>query len=198
MKFTAKPCSVEGRTTWVREGDDYLAANMARSLKETPACFDFMIQLRTDPASEPIEDPTIEWTGAEYVPVARIEIPLQEFHSEEQKQFCENLSFTPWHSLPEHRPLGGINRMRDAVYEAISNARHGDDGAPREEPSSTRRRRTRAQAGCPERHPRRDRRAGGAFPRWTQNAGVGGAPDGGPTVFRSRGIQRRPGTPRVP
>ena len=134
MKFTAKPCSTEGLTTWAREGDDYLAANMARNLQETPGCFDFMVQLRTDPDNEPIEDPTIEWKGSEYRTVARIDIPLQEFQSPEQQEFCENLSFNPWHSLPEHQPLGGINRMRKAVYEAISKARHGDNGAPRTEP----------------------------------------------------------------
>ena len=38
--------------------------------------------------------------------------------------FGENLSFTPWHSLPEHRPLGGINRARKAIYRAISRQRH--------------------------------------------------------------------------
>ena len=25
-----------------------------------------------------------------------------------------------WHALPEHRPIGGINRLRKAVYEAVS------------------------------------------------------------------------------
>ncbi|MEK1942330.1 MAG: hypothetical protein AAAB16_18325, partial [Pseudomonas sp.] len=33
-------------------------------------------------------------------------------------------SFNPWHALPEHRPLGGINRLRKAVYEAVSAYRH--------------------------------------------------------------------------
>ena len=39
-------------------------------------------------------------------------------------QHCENLSFNPWHSLPAHRPLGGINRARKVVYPALSKLRH--------------------------------------------------------------------------
>jgi hypothetical protein len=26
------------------------------------------------------------------------------------------LAFNPWHALAEHRPMGGINRLRKAVY----------------------------------------------------------------------------------
>jgi hypothetical protein len=46
----------------------------------------------------------------------------------------ENLSFTPWHSLPEHRPLGNLNRARKKVYEATSRKRHLENNAPRAEP----------------------------------------------------------------
>ena len=48
--------------------------------------------------------------------------------------FCENLSYTPWHSLPDHRPIGGINRARKVVYEAISKVRHDYNAVPRREP----------------------------------------------------------------
>ena len=48
----------------------------------------------------------------------------------------ENLSFTPWHSLPEHRPIGGINRVRKAVYLAVSTLRHRLNQAPRVEPTA--------------------------------------------------------------
>jgi hypothetical protein len=52
--------------------------------------------------------------------VATIRIPAQDFTTEAMKDFAENLSCTPWHSLPEHRPLGGINRVRRTVYETLS------------------------------------------------------------------------------
>jgi hypothetical protein len=36
----------------------------------------------------------------------------------------ENLSFSPWNALPEHRPIGQRNRTRKEVYEASSKYRH--------------------------------------------------------------------------
>ena len=49
--------------------------------------------------------------------------------------FCENLSFTPWHSLPQHRPLGAVNRVRRTVYESVSKKRHALNQTPRKEPT---------------------------------------------------------------
>ena len=40
-----------------------------------------------------------------------------------------------WHAIPEHRPLGGINRARKLVYRAISEFRHQMNHAPRVEPA---------------------------------------------------------------
>ena len=100
-------------------------------------CFDFMVQLRTNPTTMPVEDPTAHWKEAAspFVTVATIRIPPQEFTSPARKTFAENLSFTPWHTLPAHRPLGGINRVRRVVYEAISTLRHDQNGVPRLEPT---------------------------------------------------------------
>jgi hypothetical protein len=97
-----------------------------------------MVQFRASPKSMPVEDPMVEWSEARspFIKVAEIRIPPQSFRGEEQLTICENLSFTPWHALPEHRPLGGINRMRKTVYETISKLRHQMNAAPREEPSA--------------------------------------------------------------
>ncbi len=96
--------------------------------------FDFAIQLHK--SGMPIEDPTIEWLerDAPFVRVARVVIPQQTFDDPERLAFGEALSFTPWHGLDAHRPLGGINRVRRSVYEAISTLRHDLNGAVREEP----------------------------------------------------------------
>lgn len=121
-------------------GSDFLRENMATHLALEPARFDFMVQLRTHPASMPIEDPTIEWSEREsaFLPVARITIPPQEFRTTEQLAFCENLSFSPWHAIPEHRPLGGINRIRQPVYDTSSRIRHELNDQPRLEPQEDR------------------------------------------------------------
>jgi hypothetical protein len=118
--------------------DDYLRTAMVRQLERGDAGFDFAVQLQTDARTMPIEDPGREWSEAAspFRKVASIVIPRQSFDSEQQRTFGENLSFTPWHSLPEHRPLGGVNRARKLVYEFISTFRHQRNSAPRTEPTS--------------------------------------------------------------
>jgi hypothetical protein len=85
----------------------------------------------------PIEDPGKEWSEAAspFRKVATLRIFRQDFDSAKQREFGENLSYTPWHALPEHRPLGGINRARKIVYNFISTFRHRYNNAPRREPT---------------------------------------------------------------
>ena len=84
----------------------------------------------------PIEDSTVDWStsNSPYITIARITIPKQDFESPEQMSFCENMSYTPWHSLPEHKPLGSLNRVRKQVYTAISKFRHSKNNQVRKEP----------------------------------------------------------------
>ena len=71
----------------------------------------------------PVEDATVEWTSPP-TRLATISVYPQKFDSPEQMEFVENLSWTPWNSLPENRPLGGINRARRGLYEDSSALRH--------------------------------------------------------------------------
>jgi hypothetical protein len=121
-----------------RTDPDFMRLNMARHLAAAGAAFELRVQLRGDPARMPVEDPTIEWREAEapFVAVARLTIPAQVFDTPARREFGENLSFTPWHALPVHRPLGGINRVRRLIYETISQLRHGMNAAPRAEPEN--------------------------------------------------------------
>jgi hypothetical protein len=72
-----------------------------------------------------IEDACVDWDEEKhpFVTLARIAIPPQDCTTTERKELCERLGFSPWHGLLEHRPLGGINRLRRAVYEASVRAR---------------------------------------------------------------------------
>ena len=119
-----------------RAGPNFLRDNMVKSLGEADAVFDFAVQLRQP--GMPVEDPTIEWREEQspFVKVARVVIPRQTFDDPERAAFGENLSYTPWHGLDAHRPLGGINRVRRSVYETMSGLRHELNGAPRQEPVS--------------------------------------------------------------
>lgn len=102
------------------------------SLDRVPACFALQVQRQNPQHYMPIEDTSVEWSEAisPFVTVATVKVPAQDFDSREQNLFCDNLSFNPWHALPEHRPIGGINRLRKAVYEAVSVYRHQRNAAP--------------------------------------------------------------------
>lgn len=138
VKYRVKPCR-SGLTAYPKNPTpDFLRENMARSLQTQESCFDFMIQLQKDPRSMPIEQATAHWdeTLSPWLPVGRLRIPAQQFDSAQQMGFCENMSYTPWHSLPEHKPLGATNRVRKSVYEAVSMFRHHHNNAVRKEPTS--------------------------------------------------------------
>ncbi len=138
------PCKYSARPTGPpsifvdRTDPDFLRNNLVSALQTGDAAFDFCIQLQRDPADMPVEDPTIEWREGDspFVPVARLTIPRQGFDTPERRAFGENLSFTPWHGLDAHRPLGGINRVRRTVYETISRVRHEINSAVSVEPAS--------------------------------------------------------------
>ena len=96
------------------------------------------MQTQGDPtAAYPVEDPTIEWDedASPFVKVAYDHDPEADVRYRKRRTTTAgHLSFTPWHSLPDHRPLGGINRVRRTVYDTVSDTRHQLNMAPRIEP----------------------------------------------------------------
>ncbi len=137
MKFSARPCGPASAFA-ATATPDFLRENLREHLASKEACFDFQVQLQKLPGEMPIEDPTVEWSQKDspFINVGRIIIPAQTFLSAKQLNFCENLSFTPWHSIPEHQPLGGINRVRKTVYDTVSRVRHALNGEQRREPAN--------------------------------------------------------------
>ena len=102
------------------------ALNQQLSRDRVPACFVLQIQRQNANRYMPIEDTSIEWkeSDAPFETVARVTIPAQDFDTPGENLACDNLSFNPWHGIKEHQPIGGINRLRKAVYEAVSQYRH--------------------------------------------------------------------------
>ncbi|MBF0572165.1 MAG: hypothetical protein HQK69_00175 [Desulfamplus sp.] len=106
--------------------DNYLSENMEKHLSGNEATFDFMLQVQKDPLKMPIEDASVEWMEKEspFIKVASIHISPQPFLTREREELAEDLSFSPAHSLIEHRPIGGINRARVQIYRHLSDFRH--------------------------------------------------------------------------
>lgn len=127
---------------------NYLHEALKQSMVHGSACFDLAVQIRPTELKDayPVENSTIDWPtelkpgqqGAWAAPYLKVGSFVfagpQEFDS--RNDYCENLRFTPWHSLPAHRPLGRINRARRAIYQDLAKYRQDRNKiAARAEPS---------------------------------------------------------------
>ena len=126
-KFAVSPRNPSGAPAPEHPSPNYLREAMLKTLNQPsgePTEFDFKVQLRTN-ESLPIEDATATWpeTTAPFQKAATISIKKQNFDIPYQVTECEHLSFTPWHGLTAHQPLGGINRLRLGGYTASSQFR---------------------------------------------------------------------------
>jgi catalase len=124
-KYRAKPAgelsgSFLDLVTKLGREPDALRLMLEETLRSQQVLFEFQVQLRTSEKTMPVEDATVQWPESDspYRTVALLLIPRQEMNTEEQKAVCKQLSFNVWHALADHRPLGGINRLRREVYPA--------------------------------------------------------------------------------
>jgi hypothetical protein len=138
VKYSARPVGGPPVPSTIppNAGPGFLRDAMIATLAARDVELEFLVQARTSRGMS-VEHSTIEWPEARapFEKVATIAIPKQTFATPARDAFAENLSYTPWHALPEHRPLGAVNRVRRVVYEAISTLRHGMNGVPRVEPT---------------------------------------------------------------
>jgi hypothetical protein len=112
------PTSILDLVTRLGTDPDALRLLLEQTLRSQHLLFEFQVQLRTSPETMPVEDATVAWPESEspYRTVALLLLPRQEINTPEQMAICQQLSFNVWHALAEHRPLGGINRLRREVY----------------------------------------------------------------------------------
>jgi catalase len=139
VKYALLPTSKLQSKMPKNKTENYLKEAMKEHLSKEEASFDFMVQFQTDAVKMPIEDTTVDWpeTLSPLIKVATIKIPKQTFDSAEQMIFAENAYFAAWHSLPEHRPLGNINRARRFAYDQLSKFRLMRNKLPRLEPDGS-------------------------------------------------------------
>ena len=143
IKFRAKSrLPKEPASTPINPSPNFLRETMIRQLAAGAGVrqFDFEVQRGTKNMS--VENSILQWEenekeNTQFKKVATITIPEQEFATKARDDFGESLSFTPWHALPQHRPLGAVNRVRRVVYETISKLRHElNNHKPRHEPTA--------------------------------------------------------------
>jgi catalase len=139
VKYKAEPTGPTPAES-ARASED--SANLLRdALRKTLATrearYTFAIQPQVDSAQMPVENPTKRWSESLSPPrpVATLVIPPQDIDSAERLAEGDDLSFNPWHCLDVHRPIGGVNRTRLAVYNTLAARRRELNNTSQSEPS---------------------------------------------------------------
>lgn len=137
-KYTARPCAAPPAEAIPGDSPDaanYLRKRLERDLAANEACFELQVQLRgEDKAAFPLDQATVPWSESVSVPqtVAKVTLAKQDIVANEAA--CENMSFNPWHALPEHRPVGSVNKARGIVYKKLADERRTKNNIPIQEP----------------------------------------------------------------
>jgi hypothetical protein len=128
--LTRSPLNVNGVPNGLREAVlDFFTKN--------GGVWEVRAQLCTDLEHMPIENAAVVWSEevSPYQRIARITVKPQLAWSEVRSSVVDDgMSFTPWHGLAAHRPLGGIMRVRKAAYEAAKKFRAERNGRVIQEP----------------------------------------------------------------
>jgi catalase len=114
VKYRVFPCNgVVPSINYTGATADYLTVDMTNRLAVSSYCFYFQIQFQTDPCKHPINDFGVEWLESDtpYITVATINISSQAVLTDADST-CRFAAFNVWRVLPEHRPLGSLNRAR--------------------------------------------------------------------------------------
>jgi hypothetical protein len=101
--------------------------------------WDVRVQFCTDLKTMPIEDASKVWPEdvSPFITVGRIRVdPQTSWSTERSAAVDDGMSFSPWHGLAVHRPLGSVNRVRKVIYETAARFRAERDGVSLLEPRS--------------------------------------------------------------
>jgi hypothetical protein len=125
IKFSVEPLQLNAPDLPKDPSPNFLTTQLQEKLKSESISLTFSIQPKTSKELS-VENASQEWPAekAPFYKVATIEILQQDFVTDTITNACESLSFSPWNTLPAHKPLGAINRMRQFVYEASTKTRN--------------------------------------------------------------------------
>lgn len=116
---------------------DYLSDELKQRLLQQDIQFTFFVQFQTNEAEMPVDKATVAWDEnlSKPVAVATLTLHKQNLDAPGQANYGENLSFNPWHTLPEHKPAGSLNEARKLVYKGSADQRRLRNGIPQCEPT---------------------------------------------------------------
>ncbi|QGY01863.1 catalase family protein [Methylobacterium mesophilicum SR1.6/6] len=130
--LTGNEIDASGRPNAIRE-------TVRSEMRHIEGVWEFRVQLCRDLARQPVEDPTVEWKEDEapFLKVATIRVRRQDsWEPGRVDTVDERMRFSVWTGLEAHRPLGNINRARNAPYKHSAEFRQRFNGCPIHEPAS--------------------------------------------------------------
>lgn len=131
---------LEGVALPITESPDALREALQEFFTRDEAIWELRAQLCRDLKKMPVEDASVVWPEdlSPYLPVARLVVPRQQAWSEARARVLDDgSSFSPWHGIEAHRPLGSVMRARKAAYEASVRFRESHNGRPVAEPTGS-------------------------------------------------------------
>lgn len=131
--------ALEGVEIDIDGREDALREEVNAVIGAEGGAWELRVQLCRDLEANPIEDASVAWPEDDnpYIAVATIRIPPQTgWSAEKARRLDDETSFSPWHGIEAHRPLGNIMRARKPAYEASSELRGRLNGCPMHEPRS--------------------------------------------------------------
>lgn len=132
--LTGHEIDASGRPNAIRE-------TVQSEMRAIEGVWEFRVQLCRDLERQPVEDPTVEWNEAE-APFQRVGLitvrPQDSWDATRVQAVDEEMRFSIWTGLAAHKPLGNINRARNAPYRHSAEFRQRFNGCPIHEPGTVR------------------------------------------------------------
>jgi hypothetical protein len=121
---------IDGRADAIRE-------TVRKEMRSINAQWEFRVQLCRDLKKQPVEDATVEWKEEEasFVKVGTVRAAAQDSWDEARvRRIDEQTRFSVWTGIAAHRPLGNVNRARNATYRHSADFRARVNRCPYLEP----------------------------------------------------------------
>ena len=128
VKYTVRPSHGTERPARRCRTTNFLREELADRLRKGDLTFDFQLQFYVNEKRTPIEDTSVRWKSkhAPFVKVAQLRIlscDLDDPVIRARSDTIDQYSFSPWHTIEEHRPLGSVMRARRVAYQASADLR---------------------------------------------------------------------------
>jgi hypothetical protein len=134
-KFMLDPCNNNPSKFTLPGATNYYSDRWTKDIASGDVCYGLYVQMYQDDSSTPLEDGTAVW-NTEWTLLGTLTFEGgQAWGDDTRENMCENFSFNPWHTLPDHEPIGGIQRVRKAVYTTMGQMRAQAGGFAFAEPT---------------------------------------------------------------